>query len=86
MKCNVNDIEFMYSDSNFSKMAGGKMKNMPGWMTSQEWVMTQHESLTNEAGKARLLGGSQSYPSGQRIRFMLMLALTMLGAIAWWLL
>lgn len=61
------------------------MKNMPDWMTSQEWVMTQHESLTDEAGKARLLAGSLGYPSSQRVRFMLMLALTMLGAIAWWL-
>jgi hypothetical protein len=62
------------------------MKNMPDWMTSQEWVMTQHEPLTNEASKARILAGSQSYPTDQRVRFMLMLALTMLGAIAWWLL
>jgi hypothetical protein len=61
------------------------MKNMPSWMTNQEWVMTQHESLTREAQKARLLASDNASAGGRHVRLVLMLALALLGAMAWWL-
>jgi len=69
----------------FLKESEGKMKNIPSWMTNQEWVMTQHESLTSEAQKAQLLASDNIPVSGRHVRLVLMLALALLGAMAWWL-